>query len=135
LKEVMMEFPADLKYTKNDEWVRVEGNIGTVGITDYAQDQLSDIIFMEITAEIGEQLEKDAAVAEVESVKAAAFIYMPVGGVIIETNEELFDTPEIINADPYGAAWMFKFEITNPVELDDLLDATAYEKYCQEREH
>lgn len=130
-----MEFPADLKYTKNDEWVRVEGNIGTVGITDYAQDQLSDIIFMEITAEIGEQLEKDAAVAEVESVKAAAFIYTPVGGVIIETNEELFDTPEIINADPYGAAWMFKFEITNPVELDDLLDATAYEKYCQEREH
>jgi glycine cleavage system H protein len=130
-----MEFPTDLKYTKNDEWVRVEGNIATVGITDYAQDQLSDIIFMEITAEVGEELEKDTAVAEVESVKAAAFIYMPVGGVIIETNEELSDTPEVINADPYGAAWMFKFEITNPVELDDLLDAAAYEKYSQEREN
>lgn len=130
-----MEFPTDLKYTKNDEWVRVEGNVGTVGITDYAQDQLSDIIFMEITVEVGEKLEKDTTVAEVESVKAAAFIYMPVAGVIIETNEELSDTPEVINADPYGVAWMIKFEITNPVELDDLLDAAAYEKYCQEREH
>lgn len=130
-----MDLSTDLKYTQNDEWVRVEGNVGTLGITDYAQDQLSDIIFMEVTAEVGEELEKDATVAEVESVKAAAFIYMPVGGVIIETNEELSDTPEVINADPYGAAWMFKFEITNPVELDDLLDAAAYEKYCREREH
>ncbi len=130
-----MELSTDLKYNKNDEWVRVEGNIGTVGITDYAQDQLSDIIFMEVTAEVGEELEKDATVAEVESVKAAAFLYMPVRGVIIETNEELSDTPEVINADPYGAAWMFKFEIMNPVELDDLLDAAAYEKYCQEREN
>jgi glycine cleavage system H protein len=130
-----MEFPTDLKYTKNDEWVRVDGNIVTVGITDYAQDQLSDIIFMEVTVEVGEELEKDAAVAEVESVKAAAFIYMPVGGVIAETNGELSDTPEVINTDPYGAAWMFKFEITNPVELDDLFDAVAYEKYIQEREN
>lgn len=130
-----MEFPTDLKYTNNDEWVRVEGDIATVGITDYAQDQLSDLVFVEVTAEIGEELERDATVAEVESVKAAAFIYMPVAGTIIETNVELYDEPEIINADPYGAAWMFKFEISNPVELDDLLDATAYEKYCQEREH
>lgn len=130
-----MEFPTDLKYTNNDEWVRVEGDIATVGITDYAQDQLSDLVFVEVTAEVGEKLERDATVAEVESVKAAAFIYMPVAGTIIETNVELYDEPEIINADPYGAAWMFKFEISNPVELDDLLDATAYEKYCQEREH
>ena len=130
-----MEFPTDLKYTKNDEWVRVDGNLATVGITDYAQDQLSDIVFLEVTAEVGEELEKDATVAEVESVKAAAFIYMPVGGVINETNEELSDTPEVINTDPYGAAWMFKFEITNPVELDDLLDPAAYEKYSQEREN
>lgn len=130
-----MEFPTNLKYTNNDEWVRVEGDIATVGITDYAQDQLSDLVFVEVTAEVGEKLERDATVAEVESVKAAAFIYMPVAGTIIETNVELYDEPEIINADPYGAAWMFKFEISNPVELDDLLDATAYEKYCQEREH
>jgi glycine cleavage system H protein len=131
----MMEFPADLKYTKNDEWVRVQGNIATVGITDFAQDQLSDLVFMEVTAEIGEELEREATVAEVESVKAAAFIYMPVAGVIIETNAELYDTPEVINTDPYGEAWMFKFEITNPEQLDDLFDATAYEKYCQEREN
>ena len=130
-----MEFPTDLKYTKKDEWVRVEGNIATVGITDYAQDQLSDLVFMEVTAEVGEELEKDAAVAEVESVKAAAFIYMPVAGVITETNNELSDAPEVINTDPYGAAWMFKFEITNPMELDDLFDVAAYEKYIQEREN
>jgi glycine cleavage system H protein len=131
----MMEFPTDLKYTKNDEWVRVEGNIATVGITDYAQDQLSDLVFMEVTAEVGEELEKDAAVAEVESVKAAAFIYMPVAGVITETNNELSDAPEVINTDPYDAAWMFKFEITNPMELEDLFDVAAYEKYIQEREN
>ena len=130
-----MEFPADLKYTENDEWVRVEGNIGTAGITDYAQDQLSDIVFVEISSEVGDKLEKDAALGEVESVKAAAFIYMPITGVITEINANLADTPELINADPYGEAWMIKFEITNPVELDDLLDAAAYEKYCQEREH
>ncbi|HEY42530.1 MAG TPA: glycine cleavage system protein GcvH [Anaerolineae bacterium] len=130
-----MEFPADLKYTDNDEWVRVEGDIGTVGITDYAQDQLSDIVFVEISSEVGDKLEKDAALGEVESVKAAAFIYMPITGVITEINANLADTPELINADPYGEAWMIKFEITNPVELDDLLDAAAYEKYCQEREH
>jgi glycine cleavage system H protein len=130
-----MEFPADLKYTENDEWVRVEGDIGTVGITDYAQDQLSDIVFVEITSEIGDELEKDAALGEVESVKAASFIYMPITGVITEINADLVDTPELINADPYGESWMIKFEITNPVELDDLLDAAAYEKYCQGREH
>ncbi len=130
-----MEFPTDLKYTKNDEWIRVDGSLGAVGITDYAQDQLSDIVFLEVTAEVGEELEKDAALGEVESVKAAAFIYMPVTGVITEINQNLADTPEVINEDPYGEAWMVKFEITNPAELDDLLDAAAYEKYCQEREH
>ena len=80
-------------------------------------------------------MEKDATVAEVESVKAAAFIYMPVAGVIMEINVELYDAPEMINTNPYGAAWMFKFEITNSVELDDLLDAATYEKYIQEREN
>jgi glycine cleavage system H protein len=130
-----MEFPADLKYTENDEWVRVEGKIGTAGITDYAQDQLSDIVFVEITSDVGDELEKEAALGEVESVKAAAFIYMAITGVITEINQDLADTPEVINEDPYGKGWMIKFEITDPAELDDLLDATAYEKYCQEREH
>ena len=130
-----MEFPADLLYTDNDEWIRVEGDIGTVGITDYAQDQLSDIVYLEIATAVGERLEKGETLAEVESVKAAAYVYMPVAGIITEVNEELADTPEMVNSSPFGEAWMVKFEIIDPAELEDLIDATAYEKHCQEREH
>ena len=130
-----MEFPADLLYTDNDEWIRVEGDIGTVGITDYAQDQLSDIVYLEIATAVGERLEKGETLAEVESVKAAAYVYMPVAGIITEVNDELADTPEMVNSSPFDEAWMVKFEIINPAELEDLLDATAYEKHCQEREH
>jgi len=131
----MMEFPADLLYTDNDEWIRVEGEIGTTGITDYAQDQLSDIVYLEIATAVGERLEKGETLAEVESVKAAAYVYMPVAGIITEVNDELADTPEIVNSSPFDEAWMVKFEIIDPAELEDLLDATAYEKHCQEREH
>ena len=130
-----MEFPADLMYTDNDEWIRVEGDIGTTGITDYAQDQLSDIVYLEITTAVGERLEKGKTLVEVESVKAAAYVYMPVAGIITEVNEELADTPEMVNSSPFEEAWMVKFEIIDPAELKDLLDATAYEKHCQEREH
>lgn len=130
-----MEFPADLKYTDNDEWIRVEGDIGTTGITDYAQDQLSDIVYLEIATAVGERLEKGKTLVEVESVKAAAYVYMPVAGIITEVNEELADTPEMVNSSPFDEAWMVKFEIIDPAELEDLLDATAYEKHCQEREH
>jgi len=131
----MMEFPTDLMYTDNDEWIRVEGDIGTTGITDYAQDQLSDIVYLEIATAVGERLEKGETLAEVESVKAAAYVYMPVAGIITEVNEELADTPEMVNSSPFDEAWMVKFEIIDPAELEDLLDATAYEKHCQEREH
>jgi len=130
-----MEFPANLMYTDNDEWIRVEGDIGTTGITDYAQDQLSDIVYLEIATAVGERLEKGKTLAEVESVKAAAYVYMPVAGIITEVNEELADTPEMVNSSPFDEAWMVKFEIIDPAELEDLLDATAYEKHCQEREH
>jgi len=130
-----MEFPTDLMYTDNDEWIRVEGDIGTTGITDYAQDQLSDIVYLEIATAVGERLEKGETLAEVESVKAAAYVYMPVAGIITEVNEELADTPEMVNSSPFDEAWMVKFEIIDPAELEDLLDATAYEKHCQEREH
>ena len=130
-----MEFPADLMYTDNDEWIRVEREIGTTGITDYAQDQLSDIVYIEITTAVGERLEKGETLAEVESVKAAAYVYMPVTGVITEVNEELADTPEMINSSPFEKAWMVKFEIIDPTEMEDLFDATVYEKHCQEREH
>jgi len=130
-----MEFPADLMYTDNDEWIRVEGDIGTTGITDYAQDQLSDIVYLEIATAVGERLEKGKTLVEVESVKAAAYVYMPVTGIITEVNEALADTPEMVNSSPFDEAWMVKFEIIDPAELEDLIDATAYEKHCQEREH
>jgi glycine cleavage system H protein len=122
-------------YKQNDEWIRVEGNVGTAGITDYAQDALSDIVYLEVTAAIGDELAQGDSFAEVESVKAAAYVYMPVAGVITEINEALADTPETVNSDPYGEAWMVKFEIKDASQLDGLLDASAYEKHCEEREH
>lgn len=129
-----MDIPADLKYTDNDEWVRIEGNIGTIGITDYAQDQLSDVVFVEVIAEPDETLNQGDACATVESVKAAADVYMPVGGTITEINEEVLDTPELVNTDPYGAAWMLKVELSDPSQLDGLLDAEAYQKYSEDRQ-
>jgi len=122
-----MNFPTDLKYTKNDEWVRVEGNIGTVGITDYAQDQLSDIVFVEILVAVGDVVKQGDSCATVESVKAAADVYLPISGKVVAINEALPDTPEIINSDPYGAAWMVKLELSDPSELNGLMDAAAYQ--------
>ena len=130
-----MNIPSSLKYTENDEWIQVEDNIGTVGITDYAQEQLSDVVFVEIIADEGDTLEKGETCATVESVKAAADVYMPVGGKIVSINdEELPDSPELINTDPYGAAWMLKIELSDLSELDELLDADAYKNFCEERE-
>lgn len=129
-----MDFPDNLKYAESDEWLLVEGNLGTIGITDFAQDQLSDIVFLEVAAEVGGELAKGDAFGEIESVKAAAELYMPVGGVIHEINEALADKPEMINVDPYGEAWMLKLEIKDPSQITDLMDAAAYEKRCKERE-
>ena len=129
-----MNIPADLKYTKNDEWVKVEGSSGTVGITDYAQEQLSDIVFVEVIASPDESLKQGDSCATVESVKAAAEVYLPVSGTITSVNEALPDKPEIVNSDPYGEAWMVKLDLSNPGELDGLMDAEAYQKYCEERE-
>lgn len=128
-----MNFPADLKYTENDEWLRIEGNTGTIGITDFAQDQLSDVVFVEIIAELDESLDQGDACATVESVKAAADVYLPVGGTVTELNEDLLDTPELVNSDPYGEAWMLKIEIADPGQADGLIDADAYQKHCEER--
>lgn len=129
-----MNFPGDLRYTKNDEWIRVEGGTATAGITDYAQDQLSDIVFVELPS-VGQTLKKGETAASVESVKAASEVYMPAGGAITAVNEALSDTPELVNQDPYGRAWMVKFTLADPGELDGLLDAAAYEAFCKEREH
>lgn len=128
-----MKTPADLKYTKNDEWVRVDGDEAVIGITDYAQDQLSDIVFVEIVAFEGDSLEQGETCAVVESVKAAADVYMPVSGEIAEINEALADSPEMINEDPYGKAWLLKIIMSNPAELDDLMDAETYKNL--ERDH
>jgi glycine cleavage system H protein len=128
-----MNTPADLKYTKNDEWVRIEGDEVTLGITDYAQDQLSDIVFVEIVAFEGDSLDQGETCAVVESVKAAADIYMPVSGEIVAINETLADTPELINEDPYGEAWLLKISMSNSDELNNLLDAEGYKNL--ERDH
>jgi len=124
-----MKIPADLKYTKNDEWIRVEGNVGTVGITDFAQEQLSDIVYVEIVVEEGDNVSQGDSCATLESVKAAADVYLPVGGKIVAVNEGLAEAPETVNSDPFGAAWMVKIELADSAELDGLLDAAGYEAH------
>ena len=121
-----METPTDIKYTRNDEWIRVKGETGTIGITDYAQDQLSDIVFVEFLVDEGETIDQGDVFATVESVKAAADIYSPASGTIKELNEDLSDSPELINTDPYGEAWLAKITLTEPSEIDELLDSDAY---------
>jgi glycine cleavage system H protein len=118
--------PADLKYTSNDEWARIEGDVATIGITDYAQEQLSDIVFVEFVLDEGDEVSKGDACAAVESVKAASDVYLPLSGEVIAINEDLADSPELINSDPYGEAWMLKIKISDPSEIDELLDATEY---------
>jgi glycine cleavage system H protein len=128
-----MNIPTDMKYTDNDEWIKVEGNVGTVGITDYAQEQLSDIVFVEILLSEGDTPAKGDSCATVESVKAAADVYMPVSGKVIAVNESLPGAPETVNSSPYEEAWMVKIELSDPAELDSLLDAGAYQvKISQE---
>ena len=129
-----MNVPTGLKYTKNDEWVKVEGNIGTVGITDHAQEQLSDIVFVEIVLSEGDTASQGDTCATVESVKAAADIYLPVSGKVVAVNEALPDKPETINSDPYGEAWIVKVELSDPSELEKLLDAGGYEGKIKEAE-
>ncbi|NOQ38879.1 MAG: glycine cleavage system protein GcvH [Anaerolineales bacterium] len=128
-----MKAPAELKYSKNDEWVRVEDEAATIGISDYAQDQLSDVVFVEIVVIEGDELGQGETFAVVESVKAAADIYMPVGGEILAINEALIDSPELINEDPFGEAWLIKIKISDSGELDSLMDAEAYKNL--ERDH
>ncbi len=126
-----MEFPKDLKYTKNDEWIRADG---TVGVTDYAQDQLSDVVYVEFVVSEGDEVKQGDVIATIESVKAAADVYAPVSGKVVAINEALADAPEKVNEDPYGEAWLIKLEIADPSELDSLMDADAYAAYCKERE-
>ena len=127
----MSNIPADLMYTSDDEWVKIEGNIATIGITDYAQDQLSDIVYLELPA-AGDEIAAGDAFGVVESVKAASDLYAPLTGTVVEVNDDLVDAPEAINDDPYGA-WMVKIELSNSDEQGGLLDATAYEASVNDR--
>ena len=129
-----MNIPAKFKYTENDEWIEVEGDAGKVGITDYAQDQLSDIVYVEILVAEGDTVSQGDSCATIESVKAAADVYMPVSGKVVAVNDDLPDTPEQVNSDPYGAAWMVQIELSDPSELDKLMDAEAYEAFLKTKE-
>jgi len=125
-----MNAPSNLQYTKNDEWFDSES--GKMGLTDYAQDQLSDIVFVELLVEEGDDAEAGSPIASVESVKASAETYAAASGKVVEVNEDLADNPEVLNSDPYGAGWMVRVENGEPGEV---MDAAAYQKYCEEREH
>ena len=125
-----MNAPANLKYTKSDEWF--DPASGKMGLTDYAQSQLSDIVFVELLVEAGEDLEAGKPIASVESVKASAETYSSASGTVAAVNEDLADSPDVLNSDPYGAGWMVQLEEGQP---GDVMDAAEYEKYCEGREH
>lgn len=129
-----MNTPKELKYTKDHEWVRLEGNRAVVGITDFAQSQLGDVVFVE-TPEVGSEVSAGSGFSVVESVKAVSDIYAPLSGTVVEINETLADTPEAVNQDPYGEGWIAVIEISGNGELDDLLDSEAYEKLAAEEAH
>ncbi len=120
-----MNIPANLKYTESHEWVRLEGNIAIVGVTDYAQSELGDVVFVEIET-VGETLSKGETFGTIEAVKTVSDSYMPVSGKIIEKNEKLDSNPDLINKDPYGDGWMIKIELSNPSEYDELLTPEQY---------
>jgi len=128
------KIPADCKFTENDEWILVEGETAKIGLTDYAQDQLSDIVFVDFgDVEVGGALTQGEAFASVESVKAASDVYAPASGEVVAVNEVLEDTPEVINSDPYGEGWLVAIKLSDPAELEKLMDADAYAKYCESR--
>ena len=127
-----LKVPADLKYTRTDEWIKVENSEGTIGVTDYAQDSLSDVVYVELP-KVGDVLKAGERFGTVESVKAASDMQMPLGGTVTAVNSALEDTPETVNKDPYGAGWFIKIKADDLAGLDGLMDAAAYEKYCADR--
>ncbi len=129
-----MNILENLKYTETDEWVKLDDNIATIGISDYAQDQLSDIVYIEFNIEPSDEVKKDDVLATIESVKAAGDVNSPVTGKVLEVNKELVNNPELINNDPYEKAWMVKVEISDPSEIEGLMSSSTYEKFCSERD-
>lgn len=121
-----MNIPAELKYTKDHEWVKIEGDIATVGITEFAQSELGDIVYVEIET-VGESIDQEEVFGSVEAVKTVSDLFMPLSGEILEFNENLEANPELVNSDPYGEGWMIKVKISDASQIDSLLDAAAYE--------
>ncbi len=128
-----MDFPDDLKYTKEHEWCRIQGPRAIIGITDHAQDQLGDIVYVELP-EVGDQVKKGEAFGVVESTKAVSELFSPVTGKVVEVNDPLSDAPETINEDPYEEGWMIQVEMASPAELGDLMDASTYGKFVVEEQ-
>ncbi len=120
-----MNFPENLKYTKDHEWILVSGDIGTVGVTEYAQGELGDVVFVELPA-VGKAVKQHESFGTIEAVKAVSDLYAPASGSIVEVNADLATTPEVVNMDPYGKGWMVKVKLTNPAELGSLLDSKGY---------
>jgi glycine cleavage system H protein len=120
-----MNFPEELRYTKEHEWLRIEDDVAVVGITEYAQSELGDIVYIEMP-KVGSSCAQNASIGTIEAVKTVADLYAPVGGEITEVNAELSDTPEIVNEDPYGKGWIVKIKLSDPSQLDSLLDSTSY---------
>ncbi len=125
-----MKIPADLKYTEDHEWVRIEGGTAVVGITDFAQNELGDVVFIEIETE-GEELEKGDVFGTVEAVKTVSDLFMPVGGTVNEVNQSLADEPELVNKDPYGKGWMIKISVSDSEEINNLMSADDYKKMIE----
>ena len=122
-----MQFPADLRYTKDHEWIKLEGNTATIGITDFAQGELGDIVYIDINT-VGKALEAEAVFGTVEAVKTVSDLFLPLAGTVIEVNPALTAQPELVNTDAYGAGWMVKVTVTNPAEFENLLTSEAYAK-------
>ena len=126
-----MKIPSDLKYTSTDEWVKVEGDVAIMGVSDFAQDQLGDIVFLDLP-EPGQETIKDDTFGVVESVKSVSDLFSPVNGGVIEINETAIDSPEVVNDDCYGEGWLVKIEMSDPKDLDDLMDKPGYEAFLKE---
>lgn len=128
-----LNHPANLKYSKSDEWVRVEGDEATIGISDYAQDQLGDIVYLEMLVDSGQKIKTEEKFGDIESVKATSELVSPVSGEVVKTNGALKDRPEMINDNPYDEGWMLVIRLSDPAELDNLMSAEQYEAYLQGR--
>jgi len=130
----MADFPSDLKYAKTHEWVKLDGDVATIGITDFAQGELSDIVYVEITA-LGKTIKRDEPLGTIEAVKAVSDLYSPVSGQVTAANDSLKDSPATVNKDPYAAGWIARIKVSDPTELDKLLDATAYAELVRKSAH